>query len=72
MRIKFEFCTKMVFCFSFIVNCAKPGAPIKGPKHVFNIHNIGTYRPVLKRMRSGFLLTGFCLDAKQSTDYLQV
>ena len=40
------FFTKMVLCFSFIVNCAKPDAPIKGPKHVFNIHGIGTYRPV--------------------------
>ena len=69
MRIKFECCTKMVFCFSFIVNCAKPDAPIKGPKHVFNI---GTYRPVKMRMRSGFLLTGCCLDDKQSPIYLQV
>ena len=49
----------MVFCFSFIVNCAKADAPIKGPKHVFNI---GTYRPVKMCMCSGFLLTGCCLD----------
>ena len=34
MRIQFDFFIKMVFCFSFIVNCAKPDAPIKGPKHV--------------------------------------
>ena len=34
MGIQFEFCTKMVFCFSFIVNCSKPDAPIKGPKYV--------------------------------------
>ena len=53
----------MVFCFFFIVNCAKPDAPIKGPKHVFNI---GTYRPVKMCMCSGFLLTGCCLDDKQS------
>ena len=52
----------MVLCFSSIVNCAKPDAPIKGPKHVFNIHGIGAYRPVWMRMRSGFLLTGCCLD----------
>ena len=52
----------MVLCFSFKVNCAKPDAPIKGPKHVFNIHGIGAYRPVEMRMRSGFLLTGCCLD----------
>ena len=26
MRIKFEYCTKIVFCFSFIVNCAKRDA----------------------------------------------
>ena len=51
MRTKFEFCTKMVFCFSFIVNCAKPDAPIKGPKLVFNIHDIETYRPLKMRMR---------------------
>ena len=53
MRIKFDFLTKMVFCFSFIVNCAKADAPIKGPKHVFNK---GTYRPVKICMCSGFLL----------------
>ena len=53
----------MVFCVSFIVNCAKPDAPIKGPKHVFNI---GTYRPVKMCMCSAFLLTGCCLDDKQS------
>ena len=34
LYFRFEFCTKMVFCFSFIANCAKPDAPIKGPKHV--------------------------------------
>ena len=72
MRIKFEFCTKMVFCFTFIVNCAKPDAPIKGTKHVFNKHDIGTYRPVKMRMRNGFLLTGCCLDDKQSPINLQV
>ena len=72
MRIKFEFCTKMVFCFTFIVNCEKPDAPIKGPKHVFNINDKGTYRPVWMRMRSGFLLNGCCLDDKQSPIYLQV
>ena len=49
----------MVFCFSFIVNCAKPDAPIKGPKHVFNMHVIGTYKNVEMRMRSGFLLSGW-------------
>ena len=64
MQILCEFCTKMVFCFSFIANCAKPDAPIKGPTYVFNKHDIGTYRPVW--MRSGFLLTGCCLDDKQS------
>ena len=55
-----NFLTKMVhvFCFSFIVNCAKADAPIKGPKHVFNI---GTYRPV---KRVSFI--GCCLDDKQS------
>ena len=56
------FFTKIVLCFSFIVNCAKPDAPIKGPKYVFNIHGIGAYRPVKMRMRSGFLLIGCCLD----------
>ena len=53
----------MVFCFSFIVNCEKADAPIKGPKHVFHI---GTYRPVKMCMCSGFLLTGCCSDDKQS------
>ena len=53
MRIKFELFTKMVFCYSFIVNCAKPD-------HVFNMHEIGTY------MRSGFLLNGCCFDDKQA------
>ena len=43
MRIKFEYCSKMVFCFSFIENCAKQDTPIKGPKHALNI---GTNRPV--------------------------
>ena len=57
MRIKFEFCRKMVYCFSFIVNCAKPDASFKGSKHVFNMHDIGTYRPDKMRMCSGFLLT---------------
>ena len=52
MRIKCNFFTK----------CAKSDAPIKGPKHVFNIHGIGTYRPIKMRMRSGFLLTSCCLD----------
>ena len=56
----------MVFCFSFIVNCAKLAAPIKGPKHVFNIHDIGTCRLVKMRMRSGFLLTGCCLFTRIS------
>ena len=68
MRIKFEFCTKMVFCLSHIVNCAKSDAPIKGPKHVFNLHDI----PVEMRMRNVFLLTGCCLDDKQGPIYLQV
>ena len=43
---KNKFCTKIVFCFSFAVNCAKPYAPIKGAKHVFKMHDIGAYRPV--------------------------
>ena len=62
MRIKFEYCTKMVFCFSFIVSCAKPDASIKGPKHVFKI---GNQRPVKMRMCSWYLLSGCCLEEKQ-------
>ena len=57
MRIKFEYCTKMVICFSFI---AKPDAPIKGQKHVINI---GTQM----RMYSWFLLTGCCLKPRLIT-----
>ena len=63
MRIKFEFFNKNGILFSFIVKCAKADAPIKGPKHVFNI---GTYIPVKIYMCSGFLLNGCCLDDKQS------
>ena len=63
MRIKFEFFNKNGILFLFYFNCAKADAPIKGPKHVFNI---GTYRPVKMCMCSGFLLTGCCLDDKQS------
>ena len=66
MRIKFEFCTKMVFCFSFIVNCAKPDSPIKGPKHVFNI---GTYIKVcldalFRRWTKSHLITSISFHKK--------
>ena len=50
MRIKFEYCTKMVSCFSFIVNCAKQDAPIKGPKHVLTCLNAHAQLVLFNRM----------------------